>query len=107
MTGPDERVKRLYRGTWLTVRRDVDQVTGVRSNLWPGATAVMAKGAFTNVYIGWGLKNEKLVPPPPPAVNGEWAPPLDDEGNATFLLQESTELPPPPPVEGEGDEEDE
>jgi radial spoke head protein 4A len=83
------------------------QVTGVRSNLWPGAVAVMAKGAFTNVYIGWGLKNEKLLPAPPPAVMGEWSAPLDDEGNPTFLLQESTELPPPPQAEGEGEEEDE
>eukprot|EP00240_Pyramimonas_obovata_P001548 CAMPEP_0118936424 /NCGR_PEP_ID=MMETSP1169-20130426/18887_1 /TAXON_ID=36882 /ORGANISM="Pyramimonas obovata, Strain CCMP722" /LENGTH=460 /DNA_ID=CAMNT_0006879681 /DNA_START=83 /DNA_END=1465 /DNA_ORIENTATION=+ len=84
------------------------QVVGLRSNLWPGAIVVYAGNSFSNVYIGHGLKNERLLPPPPPAVCGEWQAPMDEEGNPTYVLAESTELPPPPPdPEAEGEEEDE
>jgi len=84
------------------------QVVGLRSNLWPGAIAVYSGKSFSNVYIGHGLKNERLLPPPPPAVNQEWQAPKDEEGNPTYMLSESTELPPlPPDPEAEGEEEDE
>mmetsp|Transcript_18571 Transcript_18571/g.25740 ORF Transcript_18571/g.25740 Transcript_18571/m.25740 type:complete len:486 (+) Transcript_18571:195-1652(+) len=83
------------------------QVVGLRSNLWPGSVAVCAGASFSNVYIGYGLKNQRLIPPPPPAVNQEWKAPEDEEGNPTYLLMESNELPPPPEEEVPEDEEEE
>lgn len=80
-----------------------NQVAGLRSNLWPGASVavkvVQAKLVhFASVYVGWGLKNEVFVPLPPPPVAKEF-----DQA-----LVESQELPPkpaPPPAEGEEAEE--
>ncbi len=70
----------------------------MRSNLWPGAFCAAKDKHFTNLYVGWGLKNAPFVPMPPPPVAKEF-----DLG-----LVESVELPPkpaPPPAEGEGEEE--
>ncbi|KAK9828684.1 hypothetical protein WJX72_001516 [[Myrmecia] bisecta] len=48
------------------------QVAGVRSNLWPGALAVTSGAAFSNIYVGWGIKNAPFVPMPPPPVATEY-----------------------------------
>lgn len=48
------------------------QVAGVRSNLWQGAAAVASGAAFTNVYVGWGIKTERFLPLPPPPVAQEY-----------------------------------
>lgn len=48
------------------------QVAGVRSNLWPGAAAVASGAAFTNVYVGWGVKTGPFLPQPPPPVAQEY-----------------------------------
>lgn len=56
-------------------RQDVSvtlQVAGVRSNLWPGAAAVASGAAFTNVYVGWGVKTGPFLPLPPPPVAQEY-----------------------------------
>lgn len=72
------------------------QVGGVRSNLWPGAVCAGKGKLFTNLYVGWGLKNAPFQPLPPPALAPEF-------GEA---LVESNELPPPPqpPAPEEEDE---
>jgi hypothetical protein len=69
------------------------KVTGVRSTLWPGAYAVAAGTVFSNMYVGYGVKNAPFVPAPPPALQPEY------EG----AMEESKELPPRPdePVEEE------
>ncbi|KAK3258854.1 putative splicing factor, arginine/serine-rich 4 [Cymbomonas tetramitiformis] len=83
------------------------QTVGMRSNLWPGAYAVCLGDKFSNVYIGWGVKNERLPPTMPPVVNEEWLPFTDKEG-VKITCQELTDLPPPPPPpEPEEDEEEE
>lgn len=54
---------------------------------------------FSNLYVGWGLKNAPFVPLPPPPVAKEY-----DQA-----LVESLELPPkpaPPPAEGEAGEDE-
>ena len=48
------------------------QVAGMRSNLWPGAAAVASGAAFTNVYVGWGVKTGPFLPLPPPPVAQEY-----------------------------------
>lgn len=48
------------------------QVAGVRSNLWQGAAAVASGAAFTNVYVGWGVKTQAFLPLPPPPVAQEY-----------------------------------
>lgn len=40
----------------------------MRSNLWPGAVCACQGPRFTNVYVGWGLKNAPFLPMPPPPV---------------------------------------
>ena len=44
----------------------------MRSNLWPGAAAVASGPAFTNVYVGWGIKTAPFLPLPPPPVAQEY-----------------------------------
>ena len=56
------------------------QVAGVRSNLWPGAAAVASGAAFTNVYVGWGVKTGPFLPLPPPPVAQEY----DQVGSGHF-----------------------
>ncbi|KAI8464163.1 MAG: flagellar radial spoke protein 4 [Monoraphidium minutum] len=74
------------------------QVAGLRSNQWPGAFCACQGARFTNVYVGWGVKNAAFVPTPPPPVAREY----------DAALVESRELPrkAAPPAEGEeaGDE---
>lgn len=70
------------------------QMTGLRSNLWPGAACACLGSRFTNVYVGWGVKNAPFVPMPPPPVSREY----------DAALVESAELP-LPPKEGEGEDE--
>lgn len=41
------------------------QVTGVRSNIWPGATTVAQGTKFANIYIGYAMKCGTLLPPNP------------------------------------------
>lgn len=70
-----------------------NQVAGLRSNLWPGAACACQGSRFTNIYVGWGIKNAPYVPLPPPPVAKEY----------DSALVESAELP-QPPKEGEGDQ---
>ena len=51
----------------------MQQVAGVRSNLWPGAYAMARGGVFANLYIGWGIKHAPFVPMPPPVPAEEYA----------------------------------
>lgn len=73
------------------------QVGGLRSNLWPGAACACQGSRFTNIYVGWGIKNAPFVPLPPPPVAREY----------DTALVESAELPPKPKPEAEGEEHDE
>ncbi|KAG0603721.1 hypothetical protein M758_10G116300 [Ceratodon purpureus] len=80
------------------------QVVCLRSHLWPGAYCVATPTSFSNIYVGYGVKNEPFKPTMPPAVQKEFA----------GELIEATDLPPkpdPPSEEGgsgeEGDEEGE
>jgi len=66
------------------------QTAGVRSTIWSGAVAVASGALFSNMYVGWGVKNAPFVPTPPPAPAAEAEP-----------LVESTELPPIPDPEPE------
>lgn len=59
------------------------QVAGLRSNLWPGAFCACQGSRFTNLYVGWGIKNTLFVPLPPPPVSKEY----------DAALVESAELP--------------
>eukprot|EP00798_Chlamydomonas_sp_ICE-L_P031212 gene31212-6361_t len=74
-----------------------NQVGGLRSFLWPGAVMACKDKAYTNIYVGWGVKAAPFVPQPPPPVAQEF-----DQGKV-----ESLELPlkpvPPPPEEEEED----
>eukprot|EP00775_Hariotina_reticulata_P011489 gene11489-11632_t len=70
------------------------QVAGLRSNLWPGAVCACQGSRFTNVYVGWGIKNALYVPLPPPPVSKEY----------DAALVESAELP-LKVVPGDGNEE--
>ena len=78
----------------------LNQVVGIRSNLWPGAVSVFAGPNTGSLYVGYGFSTSPYKPPAPPAPTAEFA---------AFELKESTELPPPPPepeavpVEGEGE----
>lgn len=74
------------------------QVVAMKSIVWPGAFVAYSAGAFSNCYVGYGLKNAPFVPVPPPAVMAEYAAPEGAE------MVESSELPPrpdPEPAEGE------
>ena len=72
-------------------------VSGVRSNLWPGAVAVTNGSLFINVYVGFGAKGTPYVPLHAPVPMKEY----DAD------LVESNEIPDPPPEEpAEGEEED-
>jgi radial spoke head protein 4A len=66
----------------------------VRSLLWPGAYALATPSGFSNLYIGWGVKNAPYSPPSPPEVQIEYEP---AEGEAALV--ESSELPPKPEPE--------
>lgn len=78
----------LYSSTSEQVKH---QVGGLRSNLWPGAYCVAQGARFSNVYVGWGIKNAPFIPLPPPPVSKEF-----DAG-----LVESSELPPKPTAAAE------
>jgi len=74
-----------------------NRVMGLRNRLWPGAYAVASGQAFSNIYVGHGVKNAVYFPVPPPAVSDEY------EG----LLVESAEMPLRPDEPKEDEEEDE
>uniref|UniRef100_A0A7S0V944 Uncharacterized protein n=1 Tax=Polytomella parva TaxID=51329 RepID=A0A7S0V944_9CHLO len=61
-------------------------VGGVRSNTWPGAVCACRGTHFTNIYVGWGVKEEYYKPAPPPLVAPDF----------TELPAESNDLPPKP-----------
>ena len=48
------------------------QTVGVRSVVWPGATAVAHEQLAANMYVGWGVKNAEYVPLPPPPIAQEF-----------------------------------
>ena len=75
------------------------QAGGLRSLVWPGAFCGARAKDWTNVYVGWGIKNAPFVPMPPPPVSAEF-----DLG-ATETL-ELTLKPAPPAPEGEEEEEE-
>lgn len=70
------------------------QVACIRSLLWPGAYAIATPSGFSNIYIGWGVKNAPYSPALPPNVQREHEP-LEGEP----VLAESNELPPKPDPE--------
>ena len=70
------------------------KVVALRSNLWPGAAAVVSGTDFANIYVGWAVKNAKFVPVPPPAVAFEFE----------QKLIESVDLPPRVVPEAEEEE---
>jgi hypothetical protein len=74
------------------------QAGGLRSLVWPGAFCGARGKDWTNVYVGWGVKNAPFVPMPPPPVSAEF-----DLG-ATETLELTLKPAPPAP---EADEEDE
>lgn len=95
----------LFSNSWSEISIDVHknnldgvklQVAGVRSTLWPGAFSVANGKSFSNLYVGWGLKNTPFVPLPPPPIAAEF-----DQ-----TLMESTELPPKPSEEKPEEEEE-
>ncbi|KXZ46195.1 hypothetical protein GPECTOR_46g264 [Gonium pectorale] len=81
----------LTASTSVTTRH---QVTGVRSNRWPGAACAALGRHFTSIYVGWGLKAGEFAPAPPPPPAPHWP----------ELLLESNELPPKPAPPEEEDE---
>lgn len=48
------------------------QAGGLRSLVWPGAFCGARGADWTNVYVGWGVKNAPFVPAPPPPVATEF-----------------------------------
>ena len=75
------------------------QVICLRSHLWPGAYCIATPTSFSNIYIGYGVKNEPFKPTMPPPVQKEFI--------GQFI--EATDLPskPDPSLEGEEGTEDE
>mmetsp|Transcript_11182 Transcript_11182/g.20236 ORF Transcript_11182/g.20236 Transcript_11182/m.20236 type:complete len:450 (-) Transcript_11182:338-1687(-) len=80
----------LYSSTNENVK---NQVSGLRSIMWPGAYLVAKGATFASVYVGRGLKSSVYapfvpLPPPPIATEFKWD------------LVETPELPvkPPPPA---------
>ena len=71
-------------------------VSGVRSNLWPGAVTVTNGSLFINVYVGFGAKGTSYVPLHAPVPMKEY------EAD----LVESNEIPDPPPEEPAEEEEE-
>jgi hypothetical protein len=72
------------------------QVVCLRSHLWPGAFCVATPTGFSNIYVGYGLKNEAFKPTMPPPVQKEYA----------GEMVEATDLPPKPePLKEEEGEE--
>lgn len=81
-----------------------DQVAGLRSVRWPGASCLFGNGTWCNIYVGWAAKrvdasNGALTFPPP--MMTELVPPTE---------QNVLPAPRPPPVGqhgGAGEEEEE
>ena len=101
-----EGIKAWSMSTSSSIKNLKHQVVCLRSHRWPGAFCVATPTSFSNIYVGYGLKNEEYKPAMPPPVQNEYA------GDLT----EATDLPPKPPTpeaedgeggseEGEGEEE--
>ena len=78
------------------------QVLGVRSVVWPGATAVTSDKTAANVYVGWGIKRAPYVPLPPPPIAQEY----DQSQLVSVDYAPKADADAPPPAE-EGAEEEE
>jgi len=74
LTAAEEDAEVLGGAAWTPLFSSVAehvkyQVAGLRSNQWPGAFCACLGERFTNVYVGWGVKNATFVPLPPPPVS--------------------------------------
>ena len=67
------------------------QVSGMRSNVWPGAYAAASGKIVSNIYVGWAIKSAPFMPMPPPLPAQEFA----------AVPLECTELPLRPELETE------
>lgn len=77
----------------------------IRSTRWPGAYAISSGTKFTNLYVGYGVKDvkESYSPEPPVAISVEYNPTEYKEQEDVY---EDPHPPPPPGEEGkEGEEE--
>jgi len=81
-------------------------VVVAKSLKWPGAVTVAAGRRFVSVYVGNGIEYSSgaYSPPLPGAINGEWAPPADEEGGALVEQVDTRVDPTPPKPEGEEEE---
>ena len=65
----------------------------VRSNRWPGATSIIYNDMFTNVYVGYGLKDlgaeQAIVLPALPTIQKEWS--QEDENGELIELKEQVD----------------
>ncbi len=77
-----------------------------RSLTWPGAVAVAQGRRYVNVYMGHGVmyESKRYTPSLPAPIQGEWAPPAEEDAEGAVVLVEQVDVmvdPTPPVAEGE------
>ena len=61
----------------------------LRSTRWPGATVIAYNDKFTNIYVGWGHKEQlRFVPPKLALTQKEYAPAAEVEGAVDLLVEQ-------------------